>query len=234
MEGDAENQPCPDGSRALAPGAGIRRGPRESCPGSLPCAHWVRDLSPHEGRGHLSRDGAAVLASVHSGGDAASARVDDLAPDLSGGLLPAEGDADPADLSHPRGRAPRARAQRSRCAARAPGRGAQDGQPRHHARVRQPGNLCRHPRAPDLEPPWLGPHAKSEPDRACAPREAPPTLLDPHQLDPREPRSAGLPPGLSGLLDLSGGRFLRPRRRPSIALRSVTRGASGSPSGRSA
>ena len=111
----------------------------------------------------------------------------------------------------------RPRPGRPRRAARASRRRPQDREPRPRPRLRHPGDLRRHPRAPDLEPPRPGADEDARADRA-RPREGPAAaLLDRDQRPAGDLRPERLPADLAVVLDAA--------RSPPAARASASRAA---------
>ncbi len=82
--------------------------------------------------------------------------------------------------------------------------------------LRHPGDLCRHPRSPHLEPARAGFDRDPGTDRIRPPEGSPAGPLDPDQRPPRDLRSEPLPPDLTEVQRLSARRPLSPGRRHAL------------------
>src|SRR5438128_2396487 len=194
-------------------------------PRPFPRPHRVHSVAAHPGHDDGPGLRAALRRRRHARRHAGPLAPPDRDPHLSGRLLPDESPGHPGNLPRPPRALRGARARRDRRAPHAEGRRAEDRQPGRDDGLRQAGDLRRHPRAPDLQPPRIRADAYARGDRDGAPGQAPEGILDRLQRPPRRLRPERLHADLAPVLHVPRAGALPAGRRQELALAASAQGS---------
>src|SRR5438132_992986 len=201
------------------------RAHRRSEPRPFPRPHRVHSVAAHPGHDDGPGLRAALRRRRHARRHAGPLAPPDRDPHLSGRLLPDESPGHPGNLPRPPRALRGARARRDRRAPQAEGCRAEDRQPGRDDGLRQAGDLRRHPRAPDLQPPRIRADADARGDRDGAAGQAPEAILDRLQRPPRRLRPERLHADLAPVLHVPRADALPAGRRTDLSLRASPEGS---------
>src|SRR2546428_580595 len=201
------------------------RAHRRSDPRPFPRPHRVHSVAAPPGHDDGPGLRAALRRRRHARRHAGPLAPPDRDPHLSGRLLPDESPGHPGNLPRPPRALRGARARRDRRAPQAEGCRAEDRQPGRDDGLRQAGDLRRHPRAPDLQPPRIRADADARGDRDGAPGQAPEAILDRLQRPPRRLRPERLHADLAPVLHVCRAGALPAGRRQELALAASAQGS---------